>query len=265
MDRSSWQTSRFVSPDGIALTAQCARISVPHARQKFVKIGILETGYPPADTIDEHGNYPQAFMTLLDGFGFSFESWAALEGQLPDNVNSADGWLITGSKFGAYEALPWIKPLQHFLSSAYANNVPIVGICFGHLILAQALGGKVEKFSGGWSVGKVNYRLDGAAQPVPLYAWHQDQVVEPPPDATVVGSTDFCQYAALQYGTKAYTIQPHPEFTAGYINDLLTARKDVLPAEIFAQAVDSIASGDTTPHVVAEKIAGFFLDSCRDS
>jgi GMP synthase (glutamine-hydrolysing) len=230
-----------------------------------VKIGILETGYRPEETIEEHGNYPQAFMELLDGFGFSFESWAALEGELPDNVNSADGWLLTGSKYGAYEDLPWIKPLEQFLSTAYENNVPIVGICFGHQILAQALGGKVEKFSGGWSVGRVNYQLDDAEQPVPLYAWHQDQVVELPADATVVGSTDFCRYAALQYGNKAYTIQPHPEFTEGYINDLLTARKDVLPTNIIEQAVDSIAGGDTNPRIIADKIAGFFLNSRRNA
>ena len=224
-----------------------------------MKIGILETGYPPECTVDDHGNYPQAFMKLLDGFGFTFDSWAALEGELPDRVNSADGWLITGSKYGAYEDLPWIRPLERFLADAYSQRIPIVGICFGHQILAQALGGRVEKFDGGWSVGRVDYQLDDMPADVPLYAWHQDQVVELPTDASVVGSTDFCKYAALQYGTTAYTIQPHPEFTRSYITELLAARKDVLPAEIAAQAVESIDSGETNSRVIAEKIAAFFL------
>lgn len=223
-----------------------------------MKIGILETGYPPENTIEEHGNYPLAFMKLLDGFGFTFESWAALEGELPDSVTEMDGWLVTGSKYGAYEDLPWIKPLENFLAQAYAQNIPIVGICFGHQILAQALGGKVEKFAGGWSVGKVDYQLNDNAEAVPLYAWHQDQVVELPAEATVVGSTDFCQYAALQYGNKAYSIQPHPEFSREYITDLLAARKDVLPAKIATLAADSIASGDTNSRAIAEKIARFF-------
>ncbi len=262
-------------PADATATSNCRVTALPYRRNvpewiflprficedSIVKIGILETGYPPECTVDEHGSYPQAFMKLLDGFGFSFESWAALEGELPDNINCADGWLITGSKYGAYENLPWIKPLEQFLVNAYAERIPIVGICFGHQILAQALGGRVEKFDGGWSVGKVDYQLHDSATEVPLYAWHQDQVVELPADASVVGSTDFCQYAALQYGNTAYTIQPHPEFTQAYISELLAARKDVLPAEIIAQAENSIASGDTNSRVVAEKIAGFFLQA----
>lgn len=227
----------------------------------IVKIGILQTGYPPENTIPTHGNYADAFARLLGGHGFEFSSWAALEGELPPSIRSADGWLITGSKFGAHEDLPWIAPLENFLRDAYSNDIPIVGICFGHQILAQALGGKVQKYSGGWSVGRVEYRLDGLSDSLPLYAWHQDQVVELPPDAEVSGSTDFCQYAALTYGKKAYTVQPHPEFTEHYIKDLLDARKDVLPVTTAEQACLSIEAGPTQSDAMAQKIAEFFKDA----
>lgn len=223
-----------------------------------MKIGILQTGYPPSQTIPAHGTYADAFIRLLDGHGFEFSSWAALEGELPSSTHDADGWLITGSKFGAYDDLPWIAPLEDFLREAYANDIPIVGICFGHQILAQALGGKVAKYAGGWSVGRVKYQLDGLAEDLPLYAWHQDQVISLPPDATVAGSTDFCRYAALSYGNKAYTVQPHPEFTKDYIVDLLDARKSTLPAEAAEQARQSIESGVTRSTVMADKIADFF-------
>ncbi len=223
-----------------------------------MKIGILETGYPPESTAATHGSYPQAFMKLLDGNGFTFHQWAALEGELPESVHLADGWLITGSKYGAYDDLPWIKPLEAFIVQAYRAEVPLVGICFGHQIIAQALGGRVEKFKGGWSVGRVEYQLDDIGNNVPLYAWHQDQVTELPPEATVTGSTGFCRYAALQYGNKAYSIQPHPEFTREYTMELLEARRNVLPADTAASAEQSLGEGDTQSLLIAQKIAGFF-------
>jgi GMP synthase (glutamine-hydrolysing) len=225
-----------------------------------MKIGILETGYRPESTLAQHGSYADAFIALLDGHGFTYDSWAALEGELPPSIHSADGWLITGSKHGAYDDLPWIKPLEQFIVDAYEGEVPIVGICFGHQILAQALGGRVEKFEGGWSTGRVEYQLDGIGRRVPLYAWHQDQVTELPADATVAGSTDFCRYAALQYGKKAYSLQPHPEFTLDYIKDLLDARRDVIPADVAAQAEQSLHEGLTDSASIAAKIATFFKD-----
>jgi len=227
-----------------------------------VKIGILITGHPPDETIEKYGSYADAFERLLSGHGFDFASWACVDGVFPDSVNDADGWLITGSKFGAYEDLPWIPPLEDFIRKSYASDIPIVGICFGHQILAKALGGKVEKFSGGWSVGRVEYRLEGHASAVPLYAWHQDQVVSPPADARVVGSTDFCEYAALAYGNKAYSIQPHPEFTADFFSELYEARKSGLPTE--ATATESVSSKEpTNSAAIANTIAAFYKASVK--
>ena len=224
-----------------------------------MKIGILITGHPPEDTIDQHGTYADAFERLLAGHNFEFANWACLEGEFPESVNDADGWLLTGSKFGAYEDLPWIATLEDFIRSAYSKDIPLVGICFGHQILAQALGGKVVKFDGGWSVGRVEYNLEVHTEAVPLYAWHQDQVITAPDDARVVGSTPFCKNAALMYGDKAYSIQPHPEFSASFFNDLFAARKSVLPEEALAEAEASIADAlPTESAVIAGTIATFF-------
>lgn len=117
-----------------------------------MKIGILQTGRSPESIRAKHGDYNEFFERYLSGRGFTFENYEALEGELPQDPHDAQGWLITGSRFGVYEDHPWIKPLETFLQDAFKAGVPIFGVCFGHQILAQALGGKVEKFRDGWSV-----------------------------------------------------------------------------------------------------------------
>ena len=98
--------------------------------------------------------------------------------QFPADARDADGWLISGSRHGAYEDLPFIAPLETFIREVFSAKIPLIGICFGHQIIAQALGGTVEKFAGGWSVGATEYQLDG--EQVMLNAWHHDQVTSLP-------------------------------------------------------------------------------------
>jgi len=209
-----------------------------------MKIGILQTGRAPDEMVDSQGDYDQLFAVYLDGRGFTFETFAVLDGDFPNGPHDADGWLITGSRHGAYEDHAWIPPLEEFLRSAYAAEVPIVGVCFGHQILAQALGGTVEKFAGGWSVGPQEYRSDifGAQR---LVAWHQDQVTAVPAEAEVVGSSDFCSNAILRYGNKALTVQPHPEFSPEFMYGLLKARGHVLPDDVQTAVANSDPTGLT--------------------
>lgn len=221
-----------------------------------MKIGILQTGRTPDEMRADHGDYDDLFKRLLDGRGFTFETYPVLDGVLPTSVNDADGWLLTGSKFGTYEGHEWIAPLEKFLRQAFAAAVPIVGVCFGHQILAQALGGKVEKFSGGWQVGATDYvRADGAKDTI--MAWHQDQVVELPEGAAVIGASDLCANAMLAYGDKALTVQAHPEFTPAFLRDLLNARRDVLPEHISSGAETRIDVPLTSPDY-AQQFEDFF-------
>ncbi len=205
-------------------------------------LGILQAGRSPEEVLDRYPDYNQMFVDLLGADSFDYRHWAVLDNEFPDSVNEADAWLITGSRFGAYEPHAWIPPLEQLIRDIYAKGSAMVGICFGHQIIAQALGGKVEKFDGGWSVGRVEYQLDStvfgeASQTnVPLMAFHQDQVTQAPECATNAGSTSFCENAALVYDSRILTIQPHPEFDASFVAALLEARSAILPKDILHQA-----------------------------
>jgi len=212
-----------------------------------IRLGILQAGRVPEEMVDIHADYNQLFVNLLGANEFDYRHWAVLDGEFPDSTDDADAWLITGSRFGAYEDHHWIPPLEEFIRQVFAVDQPMVGICFGHQIIAQAMGGKVEKFDGGWSVGRVEYTLDESvfgtdsnSEQTALLAFHQDQVVRAPDAAKTVGSTDFCKHAALLYGKNALTIQPHPEFYSEFIEGLLDARRAILPEAIFDKATKAL-------------------------
>lgn len=228
-----------------------------------MRIGILQCGQSPEALKDELGDYPDLFARLLQGRGFEFRNWHVEAMEFPDDVHQADGWLLTGSRHGVYEDHAFIPPLEDFIRRAYAERVPMVGICFGHQVIAQALGGRVGKHPGGWSVGLQDYDFDG--QPVRLNAWHQDQVIQPPEAAQVAGRSDFCDYAALVYGDRAFTVQAHPEFGDDFIDGLIRHRaKGVVPQELLEQAQGRMGQ-PRDAGLLAGRIADFFRrNAARD-
>lgn len=220
-----------------------------------MKIGILLTGHSPDEIMKDMGDYDAMFADLLAGHGFTYDTYAVVDGVFPAGPDAADGWLITGSKHGAYEDHDWIPPLEQFIREVDASGRPMVGICFGHQIIAQAMGGKVVKFDGGWSVGRTRYRIEG--RDYDLNAWHQDQVIEPPDGAEVVGQSDFCRYAALVYGDRMYTVQPHPEHTAEFVRRLIDERgRGLVPDPLLDAALERVAV-PTDNQIMADRMAAF--------
>jgi len=192
-----------------------------------MRIGLLQPGHAPDEVRGQLGDYADMFERLLTGHDFRFERWDVVDGVFPDGPGAADAWLITGSRHGVYEDHPWLPRLEELVREIVDSGKPLVGVCFGHQVIAQALGGKVEKFRGGWAVGRQVY--DFGDEQLALNAWHQDQVVELPPDAQVIASNDFCENAALVIGDNVLTIQPHPEFGAAMIEGLLAHRAGSVP------------------------------------
>ncbi|MFN3525860.1 MAG: type 1 glutamine amidotransferase [Paracoccus sp. (in: a-proteobacteria)] len=221
-----------------------------------MRIGILQCGQSPAQLKETLGDYPDMFVRLLAGRGFDFRTWHVEGMEFPASVDEADGWLLTGSRHGVYEDHDFIPPLEAFVRDAYGAGVPLVGICFGHQIIAQALGGRVIKHPDGWAVGTQDYDFDG--QPVTLNAWHQDQVVTLPPGAEVVGRNSHCENAALVYGDRAYTVQAHPEFDDAFVQGLMDTRaKGVVPDDLLSGAALRMDQPKSTD-ILASQIEAFF-------
>lgn len=219
-----------------------------------MKIGILETGEVAPELRADHGDYPSMFERLLvaQDPALEFETVRVVAGERPGAPANADAWLVTGSRHGVYDALPWMAPLKAFLRACIAARVPVVGVCFGHQILAEALGGRVEKSDRGWGVGVQDYALvhrpvwlAGAPDVMSVGAMHQDQIVDMPPGATVLARTPHCPHAVLAYGDPdrpdAISLQPHPEFDAGFLDALIAMRAGgVIPAEVARDARASL-------------------------
>lgn len=223
-----------------------------------MQIGILQAGHAPDELIPSTGDNDAMFRRLLSGQGFTFDTYNVVDMQFPENAEAADGWLITGSKHGAYDHLPFIAPLEALIRDVYAAGRPLVGICFGHQIIAQALGGKVEKFADGWAVGRQTY--DWAGNTVAMNAWHQDQVIQVPADATTCASNDFCAHAALIYGDKAFTVQAHPEFESVNMAGLAQHRgPGVVPDEQLAAVKANLDKPNDNAKLAAQ-IGQFFRE-----
>jgi len=235
-----------------------------------MKIGILETGQLPDELRDKHGDYPAMFQRMLGAVApdLDFAVYRVTKEELPASVDECDAWLVTGSRHGVYDPLPWIEPLKRFLKQAYERDVPIVGICFGHQILAEALGGKARKADNGWGIGVHRYRVlrptgrvRGVDDELVLNAFHQDQVTELPPDAEVLAESDFCPYAVLAYRGKAISIQAHPEFSTDFERDLIAYRQGSSFSE--AQGDAALQTLDTRLHTtqIAEWIVHFLEEA----
>lgn len=219
-----------------------------------MKITILETGRAPGKLVDEYPRYPAMFASLLSPWDreLGYESVAVLDGEALPEASACQAVLITGSPFGVYDSTPWMDPLRRFIRAAHGARIPMVGVCFGHQIIADALGGEVRKSEKGWGIGRHTYAITrqrdwmGEGRPsVSLSASHQDQVITPPAGAVTLARSAHTDHAILEYAdAPVITIQGHPEFSDKYASALWQARRGKALTDV---QVDTALASMTQP------------------
>jgi GMP synthase-like glutamine amidotransferase len=213
------------------------------------RITIIETGLVSEHNRARYGSYPQMFQRMIRAADASidFEVVSIVGGEPLPNPDTLQAILLTGSSAGVYDKLDWIAPLEDFVRAAYASAIPMVGVCFGHQSMAQALGGTVRKSEKGWGIGRHVYDVAPGngiieGERIAIAASHQDQVIDPPPGARTILSSSLTEHAGLLYGNgAALSVQPHPEFETGYARICCELREGHAPDAVVAQAKASLA------------------------
>ncbi|MGL6004404.1 glutamine amidotransferase-related protein [Aeromonas sobria] len=215
-----------------------------------MRLGILDCDRLDPDLADRFG--PVYSEMFIRGFAalapeLEFRVWSALDGELPEDLHECDAWLITGSRHDAYSDIPWIQALRAWIRQAHDADVKLAGICFGHQVIAQALGGEVVKSTKGWGLGvAVHSMLADAPWMAPardqirILASHQDQVALLPPGATRLAGNDFCPNFMFLQGDHIVAIQGHPEFSVEYNRALIERRRGLLPDERYQSSLSSL-------------------------
>lgn len=237
-------------------------------------IGILQTDSVLNQFQPAHGDYPAMFQRLLgergllagapDAGGLAFSSYDVRRGEYPSH-RACDAYLITGSRHSVYDQLPWIAELVGFLREALAEGRKVIGICFGHQLIAHFFGGETRLAEGGWCVGVHRAEVISdepwmmpAGRNFGLLSSHRDQAVRLPPGARRFARTEACPNSGFVLGDQILTFQGHPEFSHDYALDLLNLREELLGPEVFEQGVASLGE-ETDNDLVARWMLNFLL------
>ncbi len=230
-----------------------------------MKIAVLQTGGPPED-LRAYGTYGEMFAGVLQPFisGANFITIETEQGQsAPMDV---DGVVITGSASGVYEPHSWIAPLKEAVRDYGVSGVPVIGICFGHQIIAEAYGGRVRRSGRGWGVGMHDYEASALGQKIlqaeglSCVVSHRDQVEDMPQNAQCLAGSEFCPHGALYYPKEnALSFQMHPEMSHEFATALLLHRQDDIEPQRVEDGLASLhgASGrDIILMAMAKHLSG---------
>lgn len=215
----------------------------------MARLGLLACDFVPDDLRDRFEDYPVMFAEAIASTGTNVEwqIYRVYQGELPQRPDECDAYLISGARAGTYDGDAWIAALEAFIRELAASDRRLVGVCFGHQMIAQALGGKVEKSPRGWGIGIHTYEADQPAAwmtpaltqfTVPVC--HQDQVVRLPDGTRRLAHSDHCENFLLQFNETMMGIQGHPEFKRAYIDVLIGLREKLLAPETLAGARASL-------------------------
>jgi GMP synthase-like glutamine amidotransferase len=235
-----------------------------------MRLGILNAIHPDESQVNWGGSPVDAYIRYFEeaagraGVSIEYTGYQVAQGQLPESPNACDAYVVTGSPKGVYDDDPWIAELAQFLRDCYAAGKKLIGICFGHQILAEALGGHSQKSEKGWGLGQRTFQVSGRKAwmngqdgALNLYFAHQDQVTSLPPGAELLGGNDFCPIGFYAIGDQVMAIQGHPEFTPEIMADILQRKEGHIDEQVFQAAARSLDNGQADGQKVGRWMVDF--------
>ena len=206
-----------------------------------LKICILDNDNLDPAVVDTYVSYGAMTETMFAAAGvpWQFERFNTTRGEYPASFDPYDAVLLTGSKADSFSDEPWVKTLREHVTELLKQRKKLLGICFGHQLIAYCLGAQVGRSPNGWGMGRMDYEWVGARPLKPgaadatlsLLASHQDQVQTLPAGATLQARSAFCPIAAYSVDDRVFCIQPHPEFVPDYSAWILQKRPESVSAD----------------------------------
>ena len=213
----------------------------------FARANVLLADEHDPERRQRHGDLGRVYQSWLQRLRPQLQCrcYNAYAGELPASIAADELYVISGSRMSAYDSHEWIQALSRFIVQLTKRRAPLLGICFGHQLIAQSLGGLVEKARVGWGAGVQDYHVaDGVAFETDSFSslvQHQDQVTRQPPNSQLVAGNDFCPNGALIYSDfPVASFQCHPEFTKELSRDIINSRHASIGADTSARALASL-------------------------
>ena len=218
-----------------------------------MKLCVLDNDVLDPEVAPIYSSYGAMFVRLLREAGandWSFDLFNTMQGHYPASFDDYDAVLLTGSRADAFSQAPWVLELRRHVEQLLKTKKKLVGVCFGHQLIALCMGAQVGRAPQGWGTGRMSYQWHApdmaqsqGRSEISLLASHQDQVFELPEGATLLASSEFCPVAAFAVGKEVFCVQPHPEFVEDYSAYLLNKRRGQLGEAHYNHSIDSLTFG----------------------
>ncbi len=225
----------------------------------MTKLCILENDDLAPEVTPTYLGYGAMFKRLFrdaGATGWTFDVFHTPAMEYPESFDDYDAVLLTGSKADSFSDAPWVVELRRRVTGLLEQKKKLLGICFGHQLIAVCLGARVARAPQGWGVGRMSYDWHVAELPLApedntmsLLVSHRDQVLELPQNAVLLASNAHCPVAGYAIGTEVFCVQGHPEFVEDYSAFLMANRRNELGEDLYGAGVNSLAHGHDGLHV----------------